>query len=155
MNASRSNDADFGACRKGAMAVCVLTIMCTGVDKTATSTKARLKDKNLACHHHPLSLSTYPARSVSCTITTNITRRYGGQVNVRKSAGCAWSCMPRRLFDWYTLHREGDPIHSGCIFFSWEVGINTMFQRWKSLVCSSKRRHIYVCLSSKESSFGR
>lgn len=31
--------------------------------------------------------------------------------------------MPRRLFDWYTLHREGDPIHSGCIFFflgSWD-----------------------------------
>lgn len=56
------------------MAVCVLTIMCTGVDKTATSTKARLKDKNLACHHHPLSLSTYPARSVSCTITTMVAR---------------------------------------------------------------------------------
>lgn len=33
MNAPRSNDADFGARRKGAMAVCVLTIMCTGVDR--------------------------------------------------------------------------------------------------------------------------
>lgn len=60
------------------MAVCVLTIMCTGVDKTATSTKARLKDKKFGVPPPP-SFTIY----LPCTLRLGRYHHNGGQVNVR------------------------------------------------------------------------
>lgn len=53
--------------------------------------------------------------------------------------------MTRRLFDWYTLHREGDPIHSGCIFFlgSWDQHHVPALE----VSCVLEQAETYICLS--------
>lgn len=51
--------------------------------------------------------------------------------------------MTRRLFDWYTLHRVGDPIHSGCIFFLGKLG-STPCSSAGSLLCARASGDIYM-----------
>lgn len=57
--------------------------------------------------------------------------------------------MTRRLFDWYTLHKVGDPIHSGCIFFlgSWDqhhvpaLEVSCVLEHAETYICLSTRYH--------------
>lgn len=53
--------------------------------------------------------------------------------------------MTRRLFDWYTLHRVGDPIHSGCTFFlgSWDQHHVPALE----ISCVLEQAETYICLS--------
>lgn len=53
--------------------------------------------------------------------------------------------MTRRLFDWYTLHRVGDPIHSGCTFFlgSWDQHHVPALE----ISCVLEQAETYMCLS--------